>query len=96
LQVQQGMGVFRVSGWRQLRIALSEYGTLIPPIPPAAAYFVLLGLLALTATVDPLVAPVLPRKLSETQFNFKLLKIPVVLKVLFEGMCFREVCLRMA
>lgn len=49
------------------------------PIP--AAYFVLLGLLALTATADPLVAPFLPRKLSETQFHFTVMKIPVLLKV---------------
>ncbi|KAL6784921.1 PSL1 [Auxenochlorella protothecoides x Auxenochlorella symbiontica] len=45
-----------------------------------AAYFVLLGLLALTATADPLVAPFLPRKLSETQFHFTVMKIPVLLK----------------
>ncbi|RMZ52271.1 hypothetical protein APUTEX25_001661, partial [Auxenochlorella protothecoides] len=44
------------------------------------AYFVLLGLLALTATADPLVAPFLPRKLSETQFHFTVMKIPVLLK----------------
>lgn len=40
-----------------------------------------LGLLAITATLEPLVAPFVSKKLSETEFHFKVLKIPVLLKV---------------
>lgn len=54
---------------------------LSPGLIITAAYFVLLGMLAMTATLDPLVAPLFPRKLAGTHFNLTICRIPVVLKV---------------
>lgn len=59
-----------------------------PVLIIAAAYFVLLGMLAMTATLDPLVAPLFPRKLAGTHFNLTICRIPVVLKVRWRaGVC---------
>lgn len=59
-----------------------------PVLIISAAYFVLLGMLAMTATLDPLVAPLFPRKLAGTHFNLTICRVPVVLKVRWRaGVC---------
>lgn len=45
-----------------------------------SAYFGFLGMVAITVTLDPLVAPVLPARLSTSRVEFKLPDIPVILK----------------
>jgi hypothetical protein len=46
-----------------------------------AAYFVLLGMLAIVACIDPQLAPLFPRHWSEHEFKLRLPRIPLVLKV---------------
>ena len=46
-----------------------------------AAYFGFLGMLAITATLDPLLAPRLPAQLSSRHVDIAVPKLPAVLKV---------------
>lgn len=52
-----------------------------PPLPPPAAYFVFLGMLAVVACIAPQLAGLVPAWWSEHEIEIRVPKLPVLLKV---------------